>query len=428
MLCRRVFTGLIATMLLQAAPGTISAQPVDYRGEAWVRAIHQPETLDESSGLARLDLALSGDIGDTSLRWLGEARAQYDSLQSRGENSWLREAGLEYELVSQTRLFAGKRYLAWGRADEINPIDVINAEDLHQFALHDREDRKLGRPLVQLSSRHRNQALHLVYAPDNDTHLLPDPDNIWCGITCRRLSTETWNQRFSGTGINLTRGEDEPQRDEWAARYTTGLGTVDLGAVAHYGYSRFPVFGRTFTAPDQARIFQAHRRRPAYGFDGALTAGQFTFRWEGLWIRGETFHLDPRAPGYSMDRDGLEERDLFEGILGLDFFGPAQIYANIQYFQRHISGDTDPLVRPLGNKLVTTQIERSFYAIETDITYEITIDVTDGSEFHELIAAYQFSQQWTLSGALVHFSAKSDSTFGQFHDNRGIYAKLRYQF
>ena len=400
----------------------------DYRGDALVRGIHQGALPDQHSGIARLDLSLSGRAGTRSLVWTAEGRAEYDSLDNGGDSSRLRELGLEFRPARSFSLFAGKRYLVWARADELNPIDVINPGDQHRFLLEDRDDRKLGRVMLHAEFRRGDQALEIVHAPGNETHEFPDADNIWCGSTCRQFDPDYRNERLADQGLTPVRGEDEDERGDSALRYTTRVGTLDLGGLAYHGHSRFPVYGREFTGPSEVSIYRAHRRRPAFGLDGAWSTGPVSLRWEVVRVHGETFHLRPDVEGYADDEDGLVERDMTEAVVGIDGFGPWNVYINVQYFHRHIQGDEDRIIVPEGNRLATLQLDKTFHALEADVTWETTVDTEDTSFFHQLEAGYAPAHQWRVFSGAVYFQGKEETTFGQFHPNRGLYAGARYLF
>ena len=125
---RRLFLLSLALIVLFVFSREADAQSYQLRGSLreWVKVFAQsPNELDIVE--TRLKLELLSAIGENT-SFKVKSYSTYGAIS--GQKNWnFQEAFIDYysDLVD---VRFGKQVIAWGKADEINPTDILNPQDL----------------------------------------------------------------------------------------------------------------------------------------------------------------------------------------------------------------------------------------------------------------------------------------------------------
>lgn len=130
----------------------------------------------------------------------------------------LQEAYIDYySEIFDIRI--GKQIISWGKADELNPTDILNPEDLSNI-FDEKSIRKIGIFGIKLDLKLFDTVITGIYVPDIQFHKLPEPGSTWdffligmkkLGLTTlpdtlypeNRLDTSEWAIKMSKTVENF---------------------------------------------------------------------------------------------------------------------------------------------------------------------------------------------------------------------------------
>ncbi len=249
----------------------------------------------------------------------GEARAQTDST-GRGEadleEAWLRLAG------GSARLIVGRQIVAWGRADRLNPTDVIGARDYTRLLASDDEQRR-GAMIVQATYGAGPWTLSAFWLPEFRPNRFPVDR--------------------SRPGVVVLDDQQVEDRSQFAARLDHSGGALDWSVSYFEGRSRtrdialVPV-PPAFTGLALAAVQQQFPQTRVVGADLAGVAGRFGYRAEAAYT-----DVGGRPTPF-------RTKDNFWIVVGVDRTFDSGWNVNLQYSFRYVFDYEDPSV--LANPVV----------------------------------------------------------------------------
>jgi len=387
--------------------------PVSLSGSVRADYFGSTRTLDDRRDLLGATLQVKGiarPSDNTSIKV--EARATSPAI---GRSSPKSDASLVEGYASLNagrwdwRL--GHQIVAWGRADGINPTDVVS--------------------------------------PRNTTVLLPfDVDQrrgIWGAMGTYALSSETslsllWKTDFEPTGIAIPADErsnyqfQEPdhQQAQWGMRLNRAGDDVDWSVSLFRGHSLLPNAGPDQPAPGMP-LRLTYPLITMLGADLAKNFGAFGTRFEAAY----TVPVNtPRA-----QEPGLR-RNLYV-VAGVDRTFFPRLNVNVQAFVRHAWG----LPNALDGQYTTAQgFNAATFMQQRPWVHGLTLRVSN-AWLHDTLEAEVFVQRffrdddtfvqpmvtYAFSDAVrgtvgAQYYAGSGAQFGPMKRNRGLFAELRYSF
>ncbi len=197
----------------------------------------------------------------------------------------VREAVVDLK-VGDIRLSAGRQIFVWGRADRINPTDVISSRDLRRLVDED-EDNRRGLASISMSVPLAGGTIALHWLPEFRPTILP--------------------QALSQPGLTVV--DDHPAHSEqsFAVRYEHFGQNVDWSVTYSSAPSRTPILNLTSASPRPVLRLR-YPRLKMLGGDLATTIGDYGLRFE--------------AAGYAYDREGvttlITRVPRFAATLGVD--------------------------------------------------------------------------------------------------------------
>ncbi len=144
------------------------------------------------------------------------------------------------------RVAVGYQTVRWGRTDEISPLDVINPEDLTEYLLNDRPERKMPIPLVRMTWFNDFFNLEGVYAPWFTPSFIIYRNSDWA-LTDHAVDLLSASLVPHGAPLEqLAFKQQDPDGGFWSQgegglRLTKSFPGFDVGLCYYYGYDKTPL-------------------------------------------------------------------------------------------------------------------------------------------------------------------------------------------
>lgn len=353
---------------------------------------------------------ISGRLSFLGEGWLA-LRGPLNDSDGDGE---LREAYFDLRL-GHLDIRAGRQIIAWGRADGINPTDVLSGQNFALLAPDD-ADRRLGTASVRASYYLGDVSITGVWLPEFRGHefALPAPPS---GVTMvqddRRWPGTQWAMRAEQTGRAV----------DWSISYFSGKDMApDLGIV---------------DGNDAPAIRLSHHPVQVFGADMAANVGRFGVRAEGAYVQTtDAQGRDPFTKNPYVFIVGGADRT-FGGLLNL----------NVQYLFRYVrkappvlSAEPDFVsVVAAQQAIVNSQVHGAQHGASFRIAYRWLHDTLEaecaaagyagpsGSTLRPKVV-YAVTDHWkALAGAEI-FRGETASAFGLLRRNTTGYLEVRWSF
>ena len=326
----------------------------------------------------------------------------------------LREAYVDLRL-GRLDMRAGRQIIAWGRADGINPTDILSGQ---QFALlvPDDADRRLGTTSMRASYYFGNVSVTGVWLPEFRGHefVLPaPPPRVALVQDERRWPGDQWALRAEQTGHAV----------DWSLSYFRGKDTApDLGLV---GSSAAPT------------IRLAHHPVRVFGADMATNVGRVGLRAEGAFVQTAD----------SQGRDPFTKNPFVFIVAGADRTFRGLLNLNVQYLFRYVRKDPPPpptetdfaSIVAAQQAIVNSQAKRAQHGASFRVAYKWLHDTLEA----ECAAAgyakpagvtlrpkitYAVTDHWKALGGAEFFRGDAASALGLLRRNTTSYLEVRWSF
>jgi hypothetical protein len=284
----------------------------------------------------------------------------------------VRPADLYAEYASERfDVRAGFSRIVWGRLDEFQPTDVVNALDFTRFLLEGRSEARLPVGLVR-------GRVFLPHASTLEALLVP----VFRQGRFDQLDEETspFNV-LAGFPALVPRPEAAWHNVQGGARFTSTAGRVDWSVSSYRGIDAFQPFSR-FTM---------------VGGDVETVRGQWGVRGEAAW-----FVDDEVQAGVGADRRA----------------GDYRVAGNMLVTRQ--ADDTDVLL--------VASADRSFARETRTVRVFGVYEPTDGTTFARVIAATSLRDNLWLEGSGGLFAGTSLDTIGRLTRRDFVYARLKVFF
>jgi hypothetical protein len=356
----------------------------------------------------------------------------------------------------------GLRKLTWGKADSFGPLDVINPLDYSELTdLSDPMNLKIARPLIHASIRIGSfSKIEGVFVPYFEPLRYASDNGRWEPVQIKELNNlpvQIKNQLVTQLGANgidtsglsdikVKKPEDITTLEylQAGARFTTTIGSADIGLQYYYGRLNRPAISVTFSdfdtnvsipmPPMQVPITVSVPTAINYAYNPYHQIG---IDWAqillGFNVRAEV------AINLTEDLDGDDgsvynptlawsfgfDRDLFWGI-------NLNLQCNESIILMHDKIGSDPLLDfESGKDITSTQIiaaiSKKFFRDELELRFAALWGIED--EDYLLMPAII----WIRDTVSVEFSAgifggHEEGQFGQYYKNNFIKVVLTYSF
>jgi hypothetical protein len=313
----------------------------------------------------------------------------------------------------------GKQIVAWGRADALNPTDVVTPRDYTVMLPFD-EDQRTG-----------------IWGLRSDYYVDPD------------LSLTFFvSPDFAPSRLPLVNGPshsfvfEEPQRPpyrgQFAARLNSSKGEMDWSVSAFRGYSLFPQAERSEQLPGGAsRTLMRYPVITMLGADVAKNFGRFGFRFEGAYI-----HPENRE---QQEQIGMKPYLYLVG--GADRTFLSNLNVNFQLFGRWMRHGplwhefTDPGLRQAAriNSLTFVQTHRQTFGYTMRVANTWRNDTLEaelfiqhyfrqGGTYVQPMIRYAVNDAVKLTAGAQWYFGNAESLLGSMKKNRNLFLEMRYSF
>lgn len=381
------------------------------------------------------------------VRWVGELRVLAQQVGHEHEDathglprslryadevtSELREGYVE---IAETdwELRVGRQLIPWGRADEINPTDVISPKNYTLLLPEGPAAYRGGVNALRLDTFLPGRLRMIgVYVPFAEQTTIPLSDLPEGARLAERLPAIRFDN--GSAGIKLDRSG----------------GKVDASLAYYYGYNLLPEVRVVEAHANQtggitADADLAHGRQHMIGADFATAAGRFGYRGEVAWVQTDNPHarrVESIVPYLAY-------------VLGIERSFSDSFSVILQYVGRFVPDRIDP-ERALRNP-DRALAEAQFIAAKSTVVINQQLDtVQNGWSVRldkkfwndtldcELLGVHYFERNdffirprlvydltdaWKASVGGEIFHGPKNSTFGRVQHNSGAFVELKYSF
>lgn len=405
--------------------------------------------IDDRENFPGLNLVLKqGGRTDDGIRWFVESRALAQQVGHEDDDAYhgsVRDLRYSDEVTSELReayveiergpvdVTIGKQIIVWGRADEINPTDVLSPKNYLLLLPEGMSAYRFGTTALKIDYfAGRDVRITGVWLPMTSQSLIPlatPPDGV-------RVDTEPPAIRLENgiAGVKIDRSGS----------------TVDASISYAYGYNLLPEVRLTSFQQDpetsavRASVALRNARQHMIGLDGATAWGRFG-------LRGEVaYYLTDNPHGHRVD--GVTPSIFY--VLGAERTLPADVSVIVQYVGRWVMSRVDPR-RALTDPDAARGLARFRAARETFIINQQLDTVQNGWSLRldkrfwndtldcELLGvhyferndfflrpriAYDLADGWRLTVGGEVFGGPNVSFFGRIKKNTGGFLEMLYSF
>jgi hypothetical protein len=403
---RRALTLLACAVAVLAPRAQAAPLETSLRLQAW----SSDRLGTDDTGLAHGEIWVrgGGPVAD-NVRWRLEAAAGTDPVGLGEVGGDVREAYLRAR-TSGLQIRAGRQIYAWGRADRLNPTDVIAPRDYRRLVETDGDDR---RGIAALSFEKE------LFGGAASVHWLPE-------FRCTELPTP-----IAAPGLRIARVDpDEPYR-QFALRYDRFGARFDWSITYAQVNDRLPWLALRPVAVGFV-LETSHPKTSMWGGDVAATLGKVGVRAEAAFYQRDLDQLGASAA--RVPRVAL--------VLGADRSFPGQININVQAVAR-ISAVEQPSAGPFAavsarNAVLqgawrdatlggTIRVRKAF--AQDRGVFEISgASFSGGGRYGQVQASYALRDGLRAGLIAEGFNGAPDSLFGRLERNTLIAATLRQGF
>jgi len=409
--------------------GIANAQNYELRGSlrGWTRAfIEDPHTVDLAQAKLKLELVSSLGMNTaffartfvTSEKFRGDL---YETMDPNEDiNISLQEAYIDYYTDWMSLRF-GRQVMTWGKADEINPTDILNPQDLTNM-MEDKIIRKKGLFAIKANWIISDFELETIWKPEYGYMSLPSLDSPWSFLD---LAGGRRFEQPEKPGSDL----DET---EWGIRLSRTISWFDLSTTWYDGWDNIYTmdFKNAGQVPFGAPLMISRTKMVGGAFAASIAS-------IGVWGEGAYFITEDGEGDNPFVRNPYAQY-----VIGSDYTFYSGLKINVQYFQEvrtgedsyaeELSEDMLPSALGIGLQLERAMTARLQYAFGFGESQ--SIEVFTMADLEE--SGYMIGPKYRISpepGVEFEFGGvvlvgDEESMYGRFDNNSHIYLKCTYSF
>ncbi len=344
----------------------------------------------------------------------------------------------------------GKRIYMWGMADEMNPTDLLNAEDLRWFFTYDKPARKIGDFSANMAVKIGNFKLEGVWIPLFTPTKFADIDSDW--LPWKLDLFYSFVDQFPEFVDFQSRSLPKSSigNSSAAGRFSGIVGPVDFELTAYDGWDHMPTFDVLIdTDPEliisggkPLSVVEEYQRFNAFGGSVSGVIGPTTFRTEGAFYTDRYFmhKLDDALlvsqnilTAYNLliqmkDDKFRTKKQSFNVVGGLDYRYGNLLYINAQYFHLQILDYEDFLLDDEIDNGFSGKMELSFLDQTLKVATNGAVNISQEDWYLNPYISYLITDSLKIEGGTILFGGEYETNFGEFDRNDYAYTKLRFSF
>lgn len=393
---------------------------------------------------------------------------RYDALYDRSGEIFLREAYVRGD-YGRVTFQAGKQWIAWGRADEINPVDVINPEDYSEIIIPGKEDRKIRVPSLKTQWRISDTfELSSVLVPTMTKPIMPEREQ-WISNAQRMI--DAVKNYYISEGI-VVQGLDYWELEDYVSSHvteqehgarinTTQLGLKLTGSVWDTDFSVYYYEGywTDFSSP-AVRVVNLHQPVPGLtdlplvperfemlypwftmiGLDWERTFGAFGLRMEGAYYKDRIVAFDVNVINDAVSlpeklsllhayntEEGARTTDVIKCVFGIDRFW-GETYVNTQFVVDYIADHTELMGRNQYDYAMTFKINTKLYDDRITPEMKIMYQLSQNDAYFSPGIEYEVADGVKAYLGADVFTGNPRGTIGQYQNSDQVRLSVKYNF
>lgn len=399
----------------------VNAQTYEFRGNLrqWIKTFNQSSQATDLME-TRLKLEMLSTLGrKTAFRAVNYY--VYNGLQKTSDWSF-QEAYIDYYSRTLDIRF-GKQVIAWGKADEINPTDILNPQNLTNIT-EDKNIRKIGLMSLKTVWKFYDFELEGIWKPEFEAIQLPPANSPWAFFSIPGLA-ELPPPVYP---------ENKLENTEWALKLLRTISAYDFSISYFDGWDNIFTPNLVFNPSLQRMELEnlIFNRTQMFGADFAGS-----IRSVGVWGECAYFRTE--------DSDGTDpiiKNPYIQFVVGGDYTFGYNIKANVQYFQEYITKIDDDkeqkseeaIISKLGigiplQQATSVRIQKPFGAGDV---HQIELfgfyDIKHEGMMLQPRLILSPEDAFKLELGMVIYEGDEESIFGRFDDNDEVYLKCTYSF
>ncbi len=310
----------------------------------------------------------------------------------------------------------GKQQVAWGQADGLKVLDVINPQSFSEFILDEFEDSRI--PLWMLNVElpiNDDSSFQVLWIPDLTYHEFAEAGKrfqITSPLFVPNIPEDIFVSSFSKSKPSSILTDSD-----LGFRYSLFYQGWDLTFNYLYHYHDSPVLFRHFSEQGLA-IESRYQRNHLLGSTASNVFGDFTLRME-IGYSSDTYHLKQLTTALLVTDQLTTEQGILKtpeiaSVIGLDWQGLQDIFISVQWFQSYLFDDVQTLVRPRDNQVLSFLYKQTFQNETWELNW-LTLYGTDQMDSSmQIELSYLLEDDLKVGFSLDMFSGNIDGLFGQF--------------
>jgi hypothetical protein len=396
-------------------------QTYEIRGNLrqWIKVFHQsPNSIDLLE--TRLKMELLSTFGKNAAFRVINYNV-YDGLK-KNYNWYIQEAYVDYYSRMLDIRF-GKQVIAWGKADEINPTDILNPQNLTNVT-EEKNIRKIGLLMLKMDWKFYDFVLEGIWKPEFESMQLPPSDSQWAFFTIP-----------GSAALPLpSYPTNKLKNTEWALKLSRTVSMFDFSISYFDGWDNIftPTFAYNPTTHQMQLDQLVFHRTKMFGAD--LTGSIHSI---GVWGEFAYFRTEDTE-----GKNSFIKNPYIQYVVGADYTFGFNIKANVQYFQQYVTKiDNDAedksenaIISKLGiglplEQAASLRIEKKFGAGEVHRVELFGLyDIKHRGIMLQPKLSLSPQDAFTVEIGTIIFEGKSQSIFGRFDKNDQFYFKCTYSF
>ncbi|SMP63016.1 Protein of unknown function [Desulfonatronum zhilinae] len=341
----------------------------------------------------------------------------------------------------------GRQRVRWGKTDEISPVDNLNPQDLREFLLPPREDRKIPNWMARVRFFPDWFTVEGVYVPFFESSRLDYFDTDWAMFRHLKEDARSSNlpepmsEYLSALSVNENTPSRRATNGDWGARVSKSISGWDLAASYLYAWekiphiSSFPVKGlhvegglspeSITTAARNAWLTRENievvfKRSHTLGLEFETTLDQFGFRGEAAYSARRSLLTDSLVS---------TSKPVLHYVLGVDHLGEQDWYVNVQFGHQVVFGhDSTILFQGRNEYSINGELNKEFQRGNLKAVLRYHYGITDQSFFVNPHVILRFIKNWEFTLGLDLLGGPGDTIPGQYRDNDQVYILARFFF
>ncbi len=368
-------------------------------------------------------------VGDLGGRLeVGDPSPFGDRKNISGSNNVLAELR---ELYFRTDVFdnlltVGKQQIAWGQADGVSVLDIVNPLRYREFVLDDLEFSRIPLWSLNYEIQFDSFDLQLIWIVDQTYSEIPNSKSEF-SITSPRYRPsyrEPSPARYNVLPV------DKPDRtiadSDFGFEFSRLMGDWDVSLNYLNHISDAPVITRNINYSDEIpliTISEGYERTEMFGSNANTSFGDFVFRSEWAYST-DRFVIDYDV----LDEDGVFTTEEVNYVLGLDFFGFDAAMLSVQLYQSRLLDYKDTLSRERNNTIYTFLYRATFLneTVSTEVQWLHNENDRDG--LVRVSGDYRVTDIYTVSIGVDAFYGDPIGVLGQYENNDRVHFKFMARF